>query len=598
MRAGHRARGLATLAAAALVASMLSAVPAGAASPWVVTPSANPVFASDAPDPHAVRFGSTFYAYTTGTTWGNHIGVLKSSSPNRGWQVVGSALPTVPSWQQIDTENAPGVFRWAGHYIMYYNAKPLNGAYRCISVATSNTPEGPFVDSTSAPIQCFGGSFGGAIDASPFVDRDGKPYLYFKNNDGFTGSPAVSSVWVVPLSADALQVAGSPQWVMSKDDSHPPGNTVDNPQMVLIGGIYYLFFTGGDYLDASYAMGYAVCQSRAGPCSRPLPGPVLSTYGSVFGPGGGSVFSDASGRYWLAYHAYTDCASNCGGHARRLFVARIRQPLTWEPWERLDADLVGDPAATSRTTNRLDVVARNADGGIWRRQWNGGSWTAWNPLGGVPAGDPAIVSRTAKSLDVLVRGTDGRLWRKVLNDTTWSPWVRLPGGAVAGDPAVASWGAKRLDVFVRGTGNQLQHEWWNGSSWSGWETLDGTFTGDPAVVSRGVNQLDVFVRGTDDQLRHRSWNGSSWSGWETLGGVTLEGDPAVASWSASRIDVFARGIDDRLQHRWFDGSRWSGWETLGSGVLAGDPTAVSWAPGRIDVFARADDDHLLHKSFF
>ena len=31
------------------------------------------------PDPDIVRVGSTWYAYTTGTSWGNNIGVLTSS---------------------------------------------------------------------------------------------------------------------------------------------------------------------------------------------------------------------------------------------------------------------------------------------------------------------------------------------------------------------------------------------------------------------------------------------------------------------------------------------------------------------------------------
>ena len=299
------------LVAVAMCASLLLAVPASAAPTWIVTPSPSPAFPLDVPDPHVVRFGSTYYAYTTGTTWGNHLGVLKSSNPATGWQVVGSALPVVPSWQQIDTQNAPGVSFLGGRYVMYYNAKPVFGPKRCLSVATSSTPQGPFVDNSTGPLLC-ADARGGAIDASPFVDTDGSAYLYWKNNDGFPPfSAEVSSVWVAPLSPDGLSV-GPSLWVMSKDDNRPPGNTVDNPQMIRARGAYYLFFTGGDYLKASYAMGYAVCQTRAGPCTRPLPGPILSSYGSVAGPGGGSVFTDTGGGFWLAYHAYAEpCPDQC-----------------------------------------------------------------------------------------------------------------------------------------------------------------------------------------------------------------------------------------------------------------------------------------------
>jgi hypothetical protein len=592
MRAGSWARVLATLVGFAVCASMLWAGPAGAVSDWIVTPSANPAVDDDAPDPHVVRFGSSFYAYTTGTTWGNRIGVMRSSQPRSGWQKLGSALPAWPSWQVPDTQNAPGVFRWAGRYVMYYNAQRVGGL-RCLSVATSSSPEGPFVDNTTEPLRCQN-ELGGAIDASPFVDG-GKAYLYWKNNDGFSGSLAVSSVWVAPLSADGLRLAGEPQWVTSKSDTSPPLNTVDNPQMVKVGGRYFLFFTGGDYLNSSYAVGYAVCQTRAGPCTRPYPAPILSSYDNASGPGGGSVFTDVAGRYYLAYHAYRPCSNQCGP-PRRFFVAPMRQPFTWTPWERLGPDLVGSPAVTSQKLNRLDVLARRGDGKVWRKRWNGGGWSAWGPLGGSPAGDPAVVSRSASKLDVFVRGTDNRIWRKVLNGSTWSSWVALPG-TVAGDPAVTAGASDRLDLFVRGTDDQLRHKYWNGRGWSGWESLGGGFKGDPAAVAWGPNRIDVFVRGTGDQLRHRWWNGTGWSAWESLGGV-LAGDPAAASWGWGRTDVFARGTDDRLYQRTEQDGAWSGWAASGSGILAGDPGADSWAPGRIDVFARANDDRLLHKFWF
>jgi hypothetical protein len=594
MKVGYRTRGLVALVALTMGASVLMAVPASAAPTWVVTPSNTPAFNGDAPDPHVLRVGSTYYAYTTGTTWGNRIGILKSTNPTSGWQVVGTALPSAPSWQQVDTQNAPGVIRMGGRYVMYYNAKPLAEPFRCISVATSSSPEGPFVDSRSGPLVC-DTQRGGVIDASPFIDSDGQRYLYWKNNDGFTNHPAVSAVYVAPLSPDGLTI-GPRFWVMSKSDDRPPLNTVDNPQMVRVGGVYYLFFTGGDYLKASYAVGYAVCNTPTGPCTRPEPGPILSSYGSVAGPGGGSVFSDPAGRYFMAYHAYAQPCPNFCSPPRRFFVAPMRQPFTWSPWARLSGTVVGDPAAGSRTANRLDVLARRSDGQIHRKQWSGSGWTGWNPLGGTPAGDPSVASWGPNRLDVFVRGTNNRLHRKWLNADGWSAWTQL-AGTIAGDPAVTAWGSSRLDVFVRGTSNELLHRSWSGSTgWTGWENLGGAFQGTPAVVSRGAGLLDVFVRGTDNQLHTKWYNAGGWSAWTPLGGV-LKGDPTAASWSVTRLDVFGRGTDNRLHQRAWSNGAWSGWTASGSGILAGDPAAVSWAPGRIDVFARAGNNQLLHKYF-
>src|SRR5947209_15813234 len=109
-----------------LFASMLGAAPAHALGPISLrshpqTPAFVPNWAyttqdENAPDPDVVRFGNTYYAYTTGTTWGNHIGVLRSSTPDRGFatssggQFGSSALPSPPAWQVLNTQSAPGRF--------------------------------------------------------------------------------------------------------------------------------------------------------------------------------------------------------------------------------------------------------------------------------------------------------------------------------------------------------------------------------------------------------------------------------------------------------------------------------------------------------
>ncbi|HYD11117.1 MAG TPA: cell wall-binding repeat-containing protein, partial [Acidimicrobiales bacterium] len=77
-----------------------------------------PAWNDDGPDPQLLRVGSTWYAFTTGTTWGNRIGVLRSTSasPNGGWQTItgrefgSTALPSIPGWQVPDTQWAPGVY--------------------------------------------------------------------------------------------------------------------------------------------------------------------------------------------------------------------------------------------------------------------------------------------------------------------------------------------------------------------------------------------------------------------------------------------------------------------------------------------------------
>ena len=273
----------------------------------------------------------------------------------------------------------------------------------------------------------------------------------------------------------------------------------------------------------------------------------------------------------------------------------MRNPNTWSTWERLSGAVVGDPAAESRTANRLDVLARTTDGKIQRKQWNGQQLdglelVGWHPRrgsrGGVVGPEPARRLRARHQQPAPTQ---------VVERSGWSAWTQL-AGTIAGDPAVTAWGPNRLDVFVRGTNNQLLHKAWNGSSWTGWENLGGALKGTPAVVSRGAGLLDVFVRGTDNQLYTKWYNAGGWSAWTPLGGA-LKGDPTVASWSVTRLDVFGRGTDDRLYQQTWNNGPWSGWKKLAGGVIAGDPAATSWSSGRIDVFVRGTDNALRHKSF-
>jgi hypothetical protein len=311
-------------------------MPSGAAPPSSVTaptltPAATPAYADDAPDPDLVRNGSTWYTFTTGTTWGNNLGVLTSMSPTSGWHTVSgkpygsTAIGAVPGWERPGTQTSPGVYQWKGRWVMFYDAIDTRSGKYCLSVATSSSPATPFADTSQGSLECQA-DLGGSIDPSPFVDASGQPWLYWKSNDG--SSLSVSDVWAAPLAADGMSLAGAPQIVMAKDSvDHPWENTVDDPQMVLANGRYLLFFTGGDWQSAAYATGFAVCAGPTGPCTQPQAGPILSSYGPAAGPGGGSLASDGNGNWFMAYAAWSPGCTNygCGGK-RLLYVAPISLP--------------------------------------------------------------------------------------------------------------------------------------------------------------------------------------------------------------------------------------------------------------------------------
>ncbi len=334
--------------AAALVLAAIVVAPAPAAHALgpvqVLTRPAAPAFApswantalkEDAPDPDVVRFGNTYYAYTTGTTWGNHIGVLRSASADHGYQTVtggqfgSSAFPANQSvpWQVNNTQHAPGVFQpTPGHYVMYYDAQTVSGhaGRYCLSVATASNPAGPFVDHTTSPWMCRDTDCG-AIDPSPLV-AGGRAWLYFKTYDDACNSTQPAQIFGVELSGDGLRQVGTPAPVLSQRNLSSPFETVESPQMLQAGGAFMLVFSRGQWNSSGYRTAYAVCSSALGPCFEG--GTILTSYGRVLGPGGATIFADSGGQPWLGFQGWNG-APGCSTYngtscARKLYVAALQ----------------------------------------------------------------------------------------------------------------------------------------------------------------------------------------------------------------------------------------------------------------------------------
>jgi Glycosyl hydrolases family 43 len=303
-------------------------------------PPTSPAFAGDAPDPQVVESSGVFYAFTTGTPLGNHIQALvdTSGNPTTGWSSYtglpygSSALPSTPAWQTPDTQTSPGVFQYGGHWVMFYDASvnpfPVDSGHSCLSVATapSLSPSNPvFTDSSTGPLFC---APGGVLDPSPFVDpTTGAAYLVWKSNDGTSQAP--SQVWSVQLGPDGTGFVGTPALLITVDQAQVPWeSTFDDPQLVWSAGTYHLLFSAGAspnaFQSASYSEALTDCSGPLGPCSQPTTGPFLTSYGGVGGPGGGSLFTDGSGSWWLSYAAWigpAGCYDYSCGSIRMLFVA-------------------------------------------------------------------------------------------------------------------------------------------------------------------------------------------------------------------------------------------------------------------------------------
>jgi Glycosyl hydrolases family 43 len=304
IRAGNSARATADISAVSSPCDQLE----GGVSSGLVYPF-------DFADPDVIRVGSTYFAYATNSVGGN-IQIIESTNLTH-WTAVGSALPQLPSWANPDYTWAPSVAYIGGKYDLYYAVDPTGSPSECISVATSGSPQGPFVDSSKTPLECQP-SLGGAIDPDGFVDASGASYLLWK-----TGATGSSKIWAQQLdpSGTTFAAGSNPAAVLAPDQSWEGGN-VEAPDMVEANGRYLLFFSGNDWSSANYAVGVATCAGPVGPCGDASAGPILTSGGGMAGPGSESVFPDASGDMWMAFDAWSPGAVG-GSNGRGFYVRSV-----------------------------------------------------------------------------------------------------------------------------------------------------------------------------------------------------------------------------------------------------------------------------------
>ena len=193
------------------------------------------VFPFDFPDPAVVLVGQTYFAYATNSVVGN-IQIIDSTDLSH-WTAVGNALPSLPAWATPNNTWAPSVAMIGGTFVLYYAANVAGTADECISVATASQPQGPFNDTSTAPLACQK-SLGGSIDPASFIGTNGTQYLVWKS-----GGPGTSRIWSQPLvpSGTSFVPGSNPTSLLAPDQPWEAG-TVEAPDLVTTGGRYYLFY--------------------------------------------------------------------------------------------------------------------------------------------------------------------------------------------------------------------------------------------------------------------------------------------------------------------------------------------------------------------
>jgi hypothetical protein len=344
-------RGLAALAVLLVAAVLLGDVTSAQAGPQRPAPVGSDPFVAgkpyrgDFPDPTVWRVGRRYFAAST-TVAALDLPVT-TSTDLRTWTAAPAsdpahpapydAMPTPARWAQKHTTRsgrawaatwAPSVAQisirrprttfWAAAYSV-----PRADGKRCISVARSRSPLGPYVDPSAAPITC--GSYG-AIDPQIFVDRSGL-WLLLK----VEGYP--DRIWVRRLNGSASGfAAGSAFRPLLAPKLAWEGDVVENPAMIRFHRKLYLFYSANGFGSTRYATGYATCRKVTGPCKRM--GRLLASGPYFAGPGGAMAFLDTVGHLRLAYHAWRPgnvgypasdaCLTSTAGCAqRRMYVATL-----------------------------------------------------------------------------------------------------------------------------------------------------------------------------------------------------------------------------------------------------------------------------------
>ena len=267
-----------------------------------------PVLNVDFPDPAVVATRAGLVAYSTG----ERVPHAWSRTARGRWQPGGPVLTRHPRWARDGGIWAVDVARVGRSWLLYY-AVPVRGMGehgRCVGVARSRSPRGPFRPLGRRPLVCpsYAGTpealdpllprdptlpRAGVIDPSYFRDADGSAYLLYKTDR------IPSSIRLLPLSGSGTR----PRSGTTSVELMRSAGVLENPVLTRRQGGYVLLLSEGDWTTCSYATVWRRAATLLD-WSLAEAGVLLDEASGLCGPGGADL-AVAGGRELVFLHGWT-----------------------------------------------------------------------------------------------------------------------------------------------------------------------------------------------------------------------------------------------------------------------------------------------------
>ncbi|MDJ1485738.1 family 43 glycosylhydrolase [Cytophagaceae bacterium YF14B1] len=254
----------------------------------------NPVIKGYFADPSIIKHQGNYYIYATIDPWGGDELAVWESTDFVNWTQKHINWPTK---QACTSPTSNGSKVWAPSVVKAPNGK----FYMYVSVGSeiwagvSDSPLGPWKNAKAdnTPLLA-GNSTPGVhiIDSDCFIDEDGKAYLYWGSGLNWVNGHCLA----VKLKPDMISFDGTPK------DITPP-NYFEGPHMIKRKGLYYLMYSDGKAIDATYKVRYSTSKTPFGPWTEGPESPILATSAdsTTYGPGHHTVFRE-KGQDYILYH--------------------------------------------------------------------------------------------------------------------------------------------------------------------------------------------------------------------------------------------------------------------------------------------------------